>query len=137
MKQNSANVNLEADNLNVVILPPAAKLKGEWMFVFRGPLAELPSKLTPLTKAVLFNMMALGSVSVYGLIMVHTPSLLHHGIGRTTVYRAIRELEDLDIVVRGKSGIVYLSPFIAYRGSGRDWGVAVSYWNILKSNKSE
>jgi hypothetical protein len=137
MRQNNANVNLEADSLNVVILPPAAKLKGEWMFVFRGPLAELPSKLAPLTKAVLFNMMALGSVSVYGLIMVHTPSLLNCGISRSTVYRALQELEDLGIVARGKTGIVYLSPFIAYRGSGRDWGVAVTYWNGLRTKIPE
>jgi hypothetical protein len=137
MRQNNSNVNLEADQLNVVILPPAAKLKGEWMFVFRGPLAELPDKLTPSAKAVLFNMMALGSVSVYGLIMVHTPSLLYHGVSRSTVYRAIQELEDIGIVARGKPGIVYLSPFIAYRGSGRDWGVSVTYWNGLRTKMPE
>jgi hypothetical protein len=137
MRQNNANVNLEADSLNVVILPPTAKLKGEWMFVFRGPLAELPEKLTPSAKAVLFNMMALGSVSVYGLIMVHTPSLLNCGISRSTVFRAIQGLEDLGVVARGKTGIIYLSPFIAYRGSGRDWGIAVTYWNGLRTKLSE
>jgi hypothetical protein len=137
MKLSNANINVEGQELNVVIVPPSPKFKGEWMFLFRQSLAELPDKLSPLTRAVLFDILALGSVSVYGLILTYPSVLLLRGIKRTSLYRALDALEKLDIIVRRPWDAVYVNPQFAYRGRGQDWGVAMDFWLKVKAERAK
>ncbi len=136
MTQSNANINVEGESLSVVILPPPVKFRGEWMFLFRRPLAELPDQLSPLTRAVFLDLIAVGNVSVYGLVMTTPSALFLHGVSRSSVYRAIEALQELGIVTKNKTGLIYVNPHIAYRGSGKDWGIAVSYWNNLREVKN-
>jgi hypothetical protein len=131
MKQEHPKVSLDAESLNVVILPPAPKLKGEWLFLFRQFLTQLPTTLSPAGKAVLLDLIALGSVSPHGFLCTPVSALLSNGVSRTTVYRALEALKELDLIVGPTKGMVYLSPKLIYRGHTRDWGMAMHYWRYL------
>jgi len=103
------------------------------MFLFRHSLAELPNQLSPMTRAVLLDLLAVGSVSVHGLIVAYSSDLFLHGIARTTVHRALNALEGLEIIARTAKGAIYVNPQVVYRGSGRNWSRAIDYWNCVKS----
>jgi hypothetical protein len=137
MKQSNANINVEGESFNIVVLPPTVKFREEWMFLFRQPLVGLSDELSTTAKAVLLDLIANGAISVYGLVMTNVSSLLLHGVSRSSVYRALGALEQLDIIARGKNGQIYLNPKLAYKGSSRDWGYAMSYWNCVRGKKEE
>jgi len=137
MKQDYPKVSLDAETLNVVVLPPAPKLKGEWLFLFRQFLTELPNALSPGAKAVLLDLISLGSVSPHGFLCTPVSALLSHGVSRTTIYRALDTLKELDLIAGPKNGMVYLSPKLIYRGHARDWGMAMHYWRYLGGKNEE
>jgi len=137
MEQRVSNVSLEANNLKVVILPEATKLKGEWFFLFRQTIAGLPDTLPPLQRVILLDIISLGSVSPESLICVNTSTLLEHGVGRTNVYRALNALRERGLVAGPKSMMVYLNPQVAYRGKSSNWGSAMAYWIQLGGKYEE
>jgi hypothetical protein len=137
MRQSVSNVSLEAGNVSVVILSPATKLKEEWLFLFRKPLADLPNTLSPVQKAVLLDIMSLGSTSPQGLLSVNVLTLLGHGVSRASVYRALGVLGEFGLIAGPKDGAVYLSPRVVYRGHARDWGYAMVYWKQLGGKYEE
>jgi len=137
MKQSVPNVNLEAGNVSVVILSPATKFKEEWLFLFQRSLANLPNTLSPLQKAVLLDVISLGSTSPQGLLSVDVLTLLGRGVSRTSVYRALGVLGEFGLIAGPKDRVVYLSPRVVYRGHARDWGYAMDYWKQLGGKHEE
>jgi hypothetical protein len=137
MKQSVPNVNLEADKLNVVIVSQTTKLKGQWLFLFQQSLRDLPEALSPIQRTVLLDILCLGFNSPMGLVCCNISALLYHGIGRTSVYRALSSLKELGLVAGPKDGIMYLNPQVAYRGHARDWGHAMVYWKYLGGKYEE
>jgi hypothetical protein len=137
MKREVPKVSLDAESLNVVILPPTTKLKGEWLFLFRQCLVQLPTTLSPGHKAVLLDLIALGAVSPHGFLCAPVSALLCHGVSRTSVYRALDKLKELGLIAGPKDGMVYLSPKLIYRGHGRDWGASMNYWNYLGGKRED
>jgi hypothetical protein len=136
MEQNSSNLSFEADKLNVFVVPPAKKFSEPWLFLFRKYLSAVSKTLTPGQKAVLFDLIALGSVSPQGLICTPTSALLFNGVSRTTVYRTLEVLNQLNLIVGPMKGMVYLNPKLVYRGSAGNWGIAVHHWRLV-GGKSE
>jgi hypothetical protein len=131
MEQNDPKLSFEADKLNVFVVPPASKFKAEWLFLFRKYLSAVGKTLTPAQKAVLFDIIALGSVSPQGLIWAPTSVLLLNGVSRGTVYKTLEVLGQLGLTVGPTKGMVYLNPKLLYRGPAADWGMAVHHWRNL------
>jgi hypothetical protein len=131
MEQNDPKLSFEADKLNVFVVPPASKFKAEWLFLFRKYLSAVGKTLTPAQKAVLFDIIALGSVSPQGLICAPTSVLLLNGVSRSTVYKTLEVLGQLGLTVGPTKGMVYLNPKLLYRGPAGDWGMAVHHWRNL------
>jgi hypothetical protein len=131
MEQNDPKLSFEADKLNVFVVPPASKFKAEWLFLFRKYLSAVGKTLTPAQKAVLFDIIALGSVSPHGLICAPTSVLLLNGVSRSTVYKTLEVLGQLGLTVGPTKGMVYLNPKLLYRGPAGDWGMAVHHWRNL------
>jgi hypothetical protein len=137
MKQEHPNMIFDAEHLNVLIVPPAHKLKEEWFFLFRQILRVLPTALSPGQKAVLLDLIALGSISPYGFLCTHVSALFYHGVSRTTVYRTLESLSELGLITGPKNGMVYLTPKLIYRGHARDWGMAIHHWCQLGGKHEE
>jgi len=131
MERDDRKLSFEADKLNVFVVPPASKFNVEWLFLFRKHLPAVAKTLSPGQKAVLFDLIALGSVSPQGLICAPTSSLLLNGVSRSNVYRALEALRELGLVVGPTQGMVYLNPKLLYRGFAGDWGIAVHHWRNL------
>jgi hypothetical protein len=131
MKQEHSKVRVDAENLNIVIVPPASKLKDEWFFLFRQLLRVLPTTLSPGQKAVLLDLIALGSISPHGFLCTYVSALFYHGVSRATVYRTLESLKELGLIAGPKNGIVYLTPKLVYRGHSRNWSMAMNHWYSL------
>jgi hypothetical protein len=131
MKQSDPKLSFEADKLSVFVVPQASKFKAEWLFLFRKYLSAVGKTLTPGQKAVLFDLIALGSVLPQGIICAPTSFLLLNGSSRATVYRTLEVLNYLGLVVGPTKGMVYLNPKLLYRGSAGDWGTAINFWRQL------
>jgi hypothetical protein len=131
MKQSDPKLSFEADKLSVVVLPQVSKFNAEWLFLFRKYMLAVGKTLTPGQKAVLFDLIAFGSVSPQGIICAPTSLLLLNGSSRATVYRTLEVLNYLGLVVGPTKGMVYLNPKLLYRGSAGDWGEAINCWRQL------
>ena len=131
MEQNDPKLSFEAEKLNVFIVPPPSKFKREWLFLFRRYLSAVGKTLTPVQKAVLFDIIALGSVSPQGLLCAPTSVLLLNGVSRSSVYKTLEVLGELGLIAGPTKGMIYLNPKLIYRGPARDWGMAVDYWRNL------
>jgi len=131
MRQNDSRLNFEADRLNVFVVPQVSKFKEEWLFLFRRYLSATAKALSPGQKAVLFDLIALGSVSPEGLVFAPTSVLVCHGPSRATVYRALEVLQYLGLIVGPEDGMVYLNPRLLYRGFAGDWSAAIQHWKKL------
>jgi len=137
MEQNDSRLSFEADKLNVFVVPPASKFKAEWLFLFRKYLSAVGKTLTPGQKAVLFDIIALGSVTPQGVVCAPTSVLLLNGVSRATVYRTLEVLRQLGLIVGPMKGMVYLNPKLLYRGPAGDWGMAVYSWKLLGGKDEE
>jgi hypothetical protein len=135
--ERNEKLSFEADKLNVFVVPPASKFKAEWLFLFRKYLSAVGKALTPVQKAVLFDIIALGSVSPYGIICAPTSVLLLSGVSRASVYKTLEVLNQLNLTVGPTKGMVYLNPKLLYRGPAGDWGMAVHHWRQLGGKDEE
>jgi len=129
MENGLKSLNFTSKALDVVVFESGrSKFEDEWVYLFRAPLSPVLRQLSPYTKSVLLELLALGTISPEGLLCLPLNALVGAHIGRSTLFRAVATLEQLNLVCRA-NGLIYLSPRLVYRGRVKNWSLALQTWS--------
>jgi len=128
MENGIKSLNFTSKALDVVVFESGrSRFESEWVYLFRSALSPYLRQLSPHTRAILLDLLALGSVSPEGLLCLPLSALTSGQIGRSTLFRALSALEQFDLVRRA-NGLIYLSPRFVYRGKVKNWSLALQTW---------
>jgi hypothetical protein len=130
MDTKSSNVSFMSNSLRVVVVSDKVRFPGEWFCLFCS-LDSVLESLPPSSRATLLDMLALGRSSKEGVVCVPLRSLYGYGISRANRFRAISLLEREGLVARGRDGLIYVSPEVAYRGKPSRWYRALEFWKAI------
>jgi len=137
MEDGVKSLNFTSKALDVIVFESGrSKFESEWIYLFRSQLSTVLRQLPPSTRAVLLDLLVLGNISPEGLICLPFVSLTGLHIGRSSLFKAISQLEQLGLVCRA-NGLIYLSPRLVYRGKVKNWSLAVQTWSSLLSGGTD
>jgi len=131
MKNGLKSLNFTSKALDVVVFESGrSRFENEWVYLFRSELSPVLRQLSPYTRAVLLDLLALGNISPEGLVCFPLNGLTGLQIGRSTLFSAVSALEQFNLAARA-NGLIYLSPRLVYRGKVKNWLLAVQTWTRL------
>ena len=129
MENGLKSLNFTSKALDVVVFESGrSKFEDEWIYLFRSQLSSVLRHLSPYTRAILLDLLVLGSISPEGLVCLPLNALVGGRIGRSTLFSAISALEKLNLLRRA-NGLIYLSPRLVYRGKVKNWSLALQTWS--------
>ena len=131
MENDVKSLNFTSKALDVVVFESGrSRFENEWVYLFRSELSPVLRQLSPYTRAVLLDLLALGNISSEGLVCLPLNALTGRSIARCTLFVAVSTLEKFNLVRRA-NGLIYLSPRLVYRGKVRNWSLAAETWSNL------
>jgi hypothetical protein len=110
MENDLKSLNFTSKALDVVVFESGrSKFHDEWIYLFRSQLSSVLRQLSPYTRAILLDLLVLGSISPEGLVCLPLNALVGGRIGRSTLFSSLSALEKLNLLRRA-NGLIYLSP---------------------------
>ena len=129
MENGLKSLNFTSKALDVVVFEGGrSKFEDEWIYLFRSQLSPVLRQLSPYTRAILLDLLVLGSISPEGLVCLPLNALVGGQIGRSTLFSALSALEKLNLLRRA-NGLIYLSPRLVYRGKVKNRSLALQTWS--------